>query len=90
MSNHTKEGRESDGSYFFCIKDAQGHLNHTTVAMDEDYSVELMLNVEKTMLQLVNAGRTIRGQDQICCKSWEQFEAEGFSIATVRLVEFQL
>lgn len=90
MSTENTKGRESDGTYFFCVKDKDGDLVHTTVAMDEEYSVEQFLAAEQTMLQLSNAGRMLKGTDPICCKSWEQFEAEGFSIATIRLVEFSL
>lgn len=70
MSTHTKEGRESDGTYFFCVKDKEGHLNHTTVAMDEEYSIELFLNVENAMLCLTNARRTHNRQEPIFGKSW--------------------
>lgn len=57
--------------------------------MDDDYSVELFMNIERTMWDLYNAGRVPRGETHLCGKSWEQFEAEGYRIVTVRIVEFQ-
>ncbi len=55
--------------------------------MDEDYAIEQFLNVEQTMNDLCNAFKKEKGVAIACCRSWEQFEAEGFRVATVRLVE---
>lgn len=84
---HNTEGRESDGTYFFAVKDPQGCVNHTAVAMDEDYAVEQFLNIESAMNDLCNAFKTVKGLQTRCGKSWEQYEAEGFKIVTIRLVE---
>lgn len=69
--SHT-EGRESDGTYFFCVKDPQGD------------------GTEQTMQALYNAAKMLAGKPESCAKSWEQFEAEGYRIVTIRLVEVQI
>lgn len=89
-ARHIANARESDGTYFFAIKDPEGTINHTTVAMDEDWCVEQFLSEESAMNTLYNAARIEHGKPQVHGKSWEQFEAEGFSIATVRIVECEI
>lgn len=89
-AKHLANGRESDGSFFFAIKDPEGTINHTTIAMDEDWAVEMFLSCENTFLVVTNSAREEAGKPRTYAKSWEQFEAEGFSIATVRIVECEI
>lgn len=89
-ARHIANARESHGTYFFAVKDPEGAINHTTVAMDEDWCVEMFLSCENTFLVVTNAARAEHGKSQTYAKSWEQFEAEGFSIATVRIEECEI
>jgi hypothetical protein len=71
----------------WAIRDPDGDLNHTTVAIDKEDAIEQFLGIERTMFLLCNSARVAEGNFALTCTpSWEVYEAEGYSVVPVKLV----
>ena len=73
-------------SGLFCVCDPEGILIHTTCSPDEAGAIEFWLDTEKSMNMIGNLGRASRGEPQRCASSWEQYEAEGYTVVNVSLI----
>ena len=72
---------------YFIIKAPDGHLIHTTVGISEEDSIKEFLEIERAMNLIVNIGRKSRGERKLGMSSWEGYEAGGYSVVKISLVE---
>lgn len=74
---------------FFAIKDPEGLINHMTMRTEPEEAVEEFLDDELAMNLIANCGRFERGEQRVSEKTWEQWQAEGYSVVPVRMLEFK-
>lgn len=70
----------------YCVCDPAGNLVHTTVFTTQKESIEEWMKIESNMNDLANMCRTVRHEPILCFQSWEQFEAEGYTVVPVVLL----
>lgn len=70
---------------YFCVVDPKGTLVHTTISLSSEESVNEWLEQEGAVNWVYNLGRQRRQQSPRCRPSWEQFEAEGYTVKPVRI-----
>lgn len=80
------KGEEEEFPYW-AVRDPDGHLVHTFLCTERDEVEQDWIKTEQAMNLLYNSARVIKGQAQKCTPSWEAFEAEGYSLVRVKLVE---
>lgn len=87
-----KSGQEPVGSgavlagvKYFCVINPEGLPVHTTVSLRPEEAISQWIETEQACNIIVNAGRSIRGERPRCSPSWEQFEAEGYTVKPVKL-----
>lgn len=72
---------------YFCVRDPQGILVHTTVSTKPEEAIEQWLSIEQGMNWLHNLARASHGERTGPLQSWEGFEAEGYSVVRVKLIQ---
>jgi hypothetical protein len=70
----------------FCVCDPDGNLVFTTISTTEKDSIKEWMDQERVTEEISNLGRVMRGEPKTCCPSWEQFEAQGYTIVSVVLL----
>lgn len=70
---------------YFCVIDPQGVLVHTTISLSESEAVNQWIETEQSMNFIGNMVALANGHAQRCARSWEQYEAEGYKVVSVRL-----
>lgn len=73
----------------YTIKTPDGHLIHTVISTDPKEAIEEFVETERTCNEIANWARLSKGRPQVCASSWELFEAEGYSVVSVEIVEKQ-
>jgi len=71
----------------FTIKDPDGCLVHTVVGTEPEDVVENFMDIERAMFEIFRAGLRDRGEKDQCFPSWEQWEAQGYQIVPVQIVQ---
>lgn len=72
---------------FHAVRYPEGDVDHCTLRMDAKDAIEEFMDTERALNIIANAGRIERGKKPRCAKSWEQYEAEGYSVVPVRIFE---
>lgn len=72
---------------YWTVKDPTGHLVHTVLACDKDDAIREWLKTEQAVNWFANVLRVAKGGKATCAQSWEVFEAEGYSIVRVDILE---
>lgn len=72
---------------FWAIKDPDGDVIHTFLSSDRQEVIDDFVKSEQTMNLIYNASRIVAGLTTRCAQSWEQWEAEGYSVVRVKVVE---
>lgn len=62
-----------------------GLLIQTHVSTKPEEAISDFLDTESVVLPFINNGRERRGETRQCAKSWEQYEAEGYSVEPVEI-----
>lgn len=73
---------------FYAIADST-HINHTTLATTEKEAIKEFMGQEQAMSFFINMGRKERGESQHPTPSWECYEAAGYRVAKVKIVEIK-
>lgn len=61
-------------------------VNHTTLFLTPEDSIEEFLKQEQSMNWLANLGRSSRGEQKKATPSWEGFEAKGYRVRKCQIV----
>jgi hypothetical protein len=72
---------------YWTVKDPSGHLVHTCIATTKEDSVKEWIETEQAVNACANMVRQAKGGESRCAQSWEAFEAEGYSLVSVDVIE---
>ena len=71
----------------FCVKNANGNLNHTSASLDERGAIEEELGQQEVVMSIVNAGRNNRHEPPLPLPTWANLQAKGYTVVPCELKE---
>lgn len=71
----------------YAVKDHEEHIVHTTVSTEPQDCIDDWMETEACFRQLANISRQMKGLPLLHEQAWETYEAQGYSVVRVEIVE---